>query len=402
MGAGAKREVERARELRLVAGEADERFAVVEHRPRHAHRRRRAPAGCNGRVVDRAAERAESGQEPDRAERDRDEGQECDQEGLLHLLPSFGDAIERRRGVVLCASMETLDLRISGFSSRSGHATIGAWRGFLLAALGAALGLFAIAIAIREPDALTLPAPVHVAIGWSFVAAGFVAWRQRPDNRMGMLMTLAGIAWFGRDLDWFDSAAAEHASELSLNLFLALVAHQLVVFPHGLARSRLERLLVLAVYGLAVFAYVPSELSDTANTLFSALGIVLAVLIVYVVVRRWLEADPAERRALRPLLVFGPPVMIVAAATIAHDYIGIGLSDTGEDALRWCAVVYAALPLAFLVGVLRTHIRRTILSRLLADLSSGTAVRGRRASRRLQPPRGGRCATTNRCRASSN
>ena len=242
-----------------------------------------------------------------------------------------------------------------------------------LAALGAALGLFAIAIAIREPDALTLPAPVHVAIGWSFVAAGFVAWRQRPENRMGMLMTLAGIAWFGRDLDWFDSAAAEHASELSLNLFLALVAHQLVVFPHGLARSRLERLLVLAVYGLAVFAYVPSELSDTANTLFSALGIVLAVLIVYVVVRRWLDADPAERRALRPLLVFGPPVMIVAAATIAHDYMGIGLSDTGEDALRWCAVVYAALPVAFLVGVLRTHIRRTILSRLLADLSSGTA-----------------------------
>jgi hypothetical protein len=90
-----------------------------------------------------------------------------------------------------------------------------------LTALGAGLGVFAIAIAIHDPNALTLPAPVHVAIGWSFVAAGFVAWRQRPENRMGLLMTLAGIAWFGRDLDWFDSSAAEHASELSLNLFLA-------------------------------------------------------------------------------------------------------------------------------------------------------------------------------------
>jgi len=30
----------------------------------------------------------------------------------------------------------------------------------VLAALGAALGLFAIGIAIREPDSLTLPAPV--------------------------------------------------------------------------------------------------------------------------------------------------------------------------------------------------------------------------------------------------
>jgi DNA-binding CsgD family transcriptional regulator len=190
---------------------------------------------------------------------------------------------------------------------------------------------------------------------------------------MGLLMTLAGIAWFGRDLDWFDSSAAEHASELSLNLFLALVAHQIVVFPNGFARSKLERLIVLGAYGLAVLAYLPSELSDTANTLFSVLGIVLAVMIVYVVVQRWLEADAAERRALRPLLLLGPPVMVVAAATIAHDYIGIELSDSGDEALRWCAVVYAALPVAFLVGVLRTQIRRTILTRLLADLSRGTA-----------------------------
>ena len=48
---------------------------------------------------------------------------------------------------------------------RSAHEAAGS-----LAALGAALGLFAIGIAIRDPDALTLPAPVHVAIGWSFVA----------------------------------------------------------------------------------------------------------------------------------------------------------------------------------------------------------------------------------------
>ena len=30
------------------------------------------------------------------------------------------------------------------------------------------------------------------------------------------------------------------------------------------------------------------------------------------------------------------------------------------------------LPLAFLIGVLRTHIRRAILGRLLADLGRGT------------------------------
>jgi DNA-binding NarL/FixJ family response regulator len=265
-----------------------------------------------------------------------------------------------------------------------------------LLAIGVVLGVFAIGLALFEPDALTLPGPVHVAIGWSFVAAGAVAWRERPENRMGLLMTLAGIAWFGRDLDWFDSALAEHASELSLNLFLALVAHQLVVFPEGTARSRQERLLVIVIYGLAVLAYVPSEMSDTANALLSAVGIALAVLVLFVIVRRWLDADAAERLALRPLIVLGPPVMVVAAASLAHDYIGIDLSSTGEEALRWCALVYAGLPLAFLVGVLRTHVRRAILGRLLADLGRGAvyedaaleeaAAAARRALRSGAPP----------------
>src|SRR5213593_2766100 len=104
---------------------------------------------------------------------------------------------------------------------------------FALAALGAALGAYAIGIAIWERDALTLPAPAHVAIGWSFVAAGVVAWQQRPENRLGLLMTLTGIVWFGRDFDWFTSWTAHHASELAQNLFLALLAHQIVVFPYG-------------------------------------------------------------------------------------------------------------------------------------------------------------------------
>src|SRR4051812_30069989 len=119
-----------------------------------------------------------------------------------------------------------------------------------LAALGFALGVYAVAIAIWAPGALTLPAPVHVAIGWSFVAAGFVAWTRRPANRTGLLMMLAGVVWFGRDLDWIDSEAAVRMSELSQNVFLALLAHQVAVFPHGAARSRAEHAVVRAAYVL--------------------------------------------------------------------------------------------------------------------------------------------------------
>src|SRR5436309_14607870 len=184
-----------------------------------------------------------------------------------------------------------------------------------LGALGAALGLYAIGLAIWEPGALTLPVAVHVLVGWSFVAAGLVAWRERPENRLGLLLTLTGIVWFGRDFDWSGSWTATHASELSQNLFLALLAHQVVVFPYGVTRSRLERVLAGAAYALAILAYPPSEASNRANTVLSAIAILLVPAIVYVVVARWLAATAAERRALQPLVIVGPPVLVVVAGS---------------------------------------------------------------------------------------
>jgi DNA-binding CsgD family transcriptional regulator len=241
-----------------------------------------------------------------------------------------------------------------------------------LGALGAALGLYAIGLAIWKPEALNLPVAVDVLVGWSFVAAGLVAWRERPENRFGLLLTLTGIVWFGRDFDWFGSWTANHASELSQNLFLALLAHQIVVFPFGVPRSRLERRLVVAVYALAVLAYPPSEASDTANAVLSAAGIALALAVVYVVVDRWLHASPEQRSALAPLAAVGVPVLVVAAVSIGHDYLDVARSPTGDKVIHYLALVYVAIPAALLLGVLRTRLRRALLADLLADLGRGT------------------------------
>src|SRR5207302_1761641 len=83
----------------------------------------------------------------------------------------------------------------------------------------------------------------------------------------------------------------------------------------GFARSRLERVLVAAAYALALLGYPPSELSNDVNTALSALAIALVPFVVYLVVDRWLRATPADRRALRPLVLVGPPVLVVVAAS---------------------------------------------------------------------------------------
>jgi DNA-binding NarL/FixJ family response regulator len=240
-----------------------------------------------------------------------------------------------------------------------------------LVVLGAAASVYAIGLAIWEPGALTLPVAVHVAIGWSFLAAGIVAWERRPENRTGLLMMLTGVVWFGRDFDWWGASIPTHLSDLSQNVFLALIAHQVIVFPHGAARSRSERALVRTAYALALGGYVLSELIEAANDVLSVVAIVVLGAIVVVVVERWRAATVPERRTLEPLLWAGPPVLVVAALSVARDYLDVSLSAAGDTALDWAQLVYTAIPLAFLAGLLRVRLHRAGIGELVVDLAGG-------------------------------
>jgi DNA-binding CsgD family transcriptional regulator len=220
--------------------------------------------------------------------------------------------------------------------------------------------------------ALLLPIPVDVAVGASFLAAGAVAWRRRPENRTGLLMLLSGLAWFGRDFARWGADIPIRLGELSLNVFLALIAHQVIVFPYGVARSRLERALIGAAYVLAFGGYVLSEIFPSTNGPLAALAIPLIVLVIFVVVQRWLGATPPERRALEPILWAGPIALIVAATSIAHDYLDVGQSS----AMDWLKLAYIAIPIAFLLGVLRTRLQRAAVGDLVVELSEVASAAG--------------------------
>jgi DNA-binding CsgD family transcriptional regulator len=245
------------------------------------------------------------------------------------------------------------------------------------------LALLALAGGLRamlDPGSVTLPVGVHVAVGWSFAAAGFIAWVLRPQLRMGRLMMLAGAVWFGRDLD---AVGAGRLADLSLNVFLALVAHQLVVFPDGRAARRSQRVLIVAAYVLAVGGYALSELVEATGDVLGVLAIVLVIAILFAFVDRWQAATPPARRALVPLVWAGPPVLIVAAATILRDYL-----DVEVPVLDRAQLVYIAIPLAFLSGVLRVQLRRAELAPLVVELGAVASPREVRAalSRALHDP----------------
>jgi DNA-binding CsgD family transcriptional regulator len=216
------------------------------------------------------------------------------------------------------------------------------------------------------PAALLLPIPVDAVVGASFLAAGVMAWRRRPENPTGLLMLLSGLAWFGRDFGRLDGEFPTRLGELSLNVFLALVAHQVLVFPYGVTRSRVERTLVVSVYVLAFGGYALSEVATATNEYLAGLGIALALVTLFFVVRRWLEATAPERRVLAPLLWAGPPVLVVVAVAIARDYMDLSVSNTAVD---WLQFVYAAIPAAFLTGLLRSQLQRAAVGDLVVELS---------------------------------
>jgi signal transduction histidine kinase len=273
-----------------------------------------------------------------------------------------------------------------------------------VALLAGAVGLAAPGLAATHPEepGFLLPIPVELAIGWSFVGAGLVGWARRPDNRTGLLMTVTGLVWFGRELEWLDTSLASHLSHVSMNLFLALVAHQLVVFPNGVARTRVERALVVATYAVALGGYVLSKLfydpaaegcagcpqnlllvfpnsalNALANIIPSAGAIVLVVVILARLVRRWWKASPPARRVLAPVAWTGTASLILVAVTIG--LYAVGVSATLDRVLQWSTLAYAAIPLAFLAGLLRTHLHRGALGGLLVELSEAASpsdVRG--------------------------
>jgi hypothetical protein len=99
--------------------------------------------------------------------------------------------------------------------------------------------------------------PLNLSLGLSFVIAGAIAWARRPENPTGVLMMLAGLAWFAaRQLLWWEAPLPHHLGELLENLVLALLGHVLIVFPHGRARSQTEHLLIRSVYALAMLGCV--------------------------------------------------------------------------------------------------------------------------------------------------
>jgi hypothetical protein len=159
-------------------------------------------------------------------------------------------------------------------------------------------------------------------IGLAYVGAGTIAWARRPDNRIGPVILLAGLAWYIGSFLASDIPAVTAASFALSFLANMVVAYLLLAYPEGRLFSRAARVvfglivvntLVLAAarlllvgtaseYGCVCpnpFAIVANQpLFEAVTTVTRLATIVLAIAVVVLIVRRWREASSARRRQL--------------------------------------------------------------------------------------------------------
>ena len=263
----------------------------------------------------------------------------------------------------------------------------GATRAIGAAAIVAAAGM-AVLVAgsdnVEEQDVFVVLGPL---VGLSFVGTGLYAWRRRPESRYGVLLVLIGFAWFVPGLGAAESPLIFSIGVVFGSAWSALLIHLLLsTFPTGRLTTAWARRLTVAGYvlflpgALLVLLFGGSEViascngpcpenvfqvvqaDDLANVLLSIVASLVALLcaaVLVVLVVRWRRAGPAMRRAQSP--IYATAVVLLAAGAV--------MTVTGSIVMEWVVLAaFAALPLAFLAGLLRVRLARAAVGDLLVAL----------------------------------
>ncbi len=271
-----------------------------------------------------------------------------------------------------------------------------------LAVLAFLIGIGMLILILNSPDthapgvfaARGVYAAFGLVVGWGFAGTGLYAWARRPENNIGPLMCAVGFAWLLQGLATSGDSVVFALGMLTRPLAYALLVHLLLVFPSGRLETRTQRWLAALVYidvtvlqlGWFVFddttaSYADCDgcpanpilisgsksLFDLMNGLQVLCAVVVMVGLVVVLRRRWRQTAAGQRRALSPVLAVGALALLFLVLGMVAGALSVdAVSDGGAIVTL---TVFALVPFAFLVGLLRSRFGRaeavtSVVSRL--------------------------------------
>jgi len=255
---------------------------------------------------------------------------------------------------------------------------------FVLAGLGVAVAVMLIVLAntgspIEQPG---LRAFLACWVTVPYIGAGLIAWRRRPQSRLGVLMVVAGFATFLNFLNWSDNDVLYTIAALVNLLPPVLFLHVFLAFPSGRLDSRLERGVVAADYVAAALALPMLVLGSEAPRNLIALsdhpfarGVIsytqhamvslLALAGIALLVRRRLRLGPPLRPMLTVLVdSFALALLMLAALPAA----AMWLPGIVEPIRLVTFLMIGVAPIVFLAALLQAHLGKAAVGELVVAL----------------------------------
>jgi len=276
-----------------------------------------------------------------------------------------------------------------GLPRRPGITVSSHWFRVAVCALGLATApLIALPAARRGGPELDTTLVLLVLVGWSFVASGFVAWDRRPENRTGALLVLLGFWWTVGHLMQPPTSSSPLVVTVGQVWRLAWTfgfVYLLLAFPRGRLTRRVDKVLATVVFVAAVplqvlwllfldqpgNAFVVWPRSATADAIDSSQRIIwlgVAVALVAMFAKRWLDASPPLRRTLAPVVAGAVTVLVFSLYVIVDKFREVPLF------LEWSLLVaYTAVPIALLWSMLRARLARASVADLFVELHARPA-----------------------------
>ena len=233
--------------------------------------------------------------------------------------------------------------------------------------------------------------------GVAFALAGIVAVWRRPGNWTGVYLGAVGYVWFVGALgesnnDWLFSSATVLSSFAFIPFILLILS-----YPTGRLETHGQRVYVvvssvaLIVIPLTLLlvdetperscingcrnspiAVVDSErTTDIVTLLATLIGIGLIVWAGTLLVARWRRATAAHRNALRLVLTTSGVAILALLVLNAIDAVSSSASDSLSPVFL---LAFTAVPISFLVGILRTRLARSSVAELVVELGRGAPI----------------------------
>ena len=231
-----------------------------------------------------------------------------------------------------------------------------------------------------------------------FITTGLIAIWRRPDNRTGLLMASTGYLFLLGALTFSNNDWVFTAGFLVNSVAWTAFAWLILAHPTGRLESRRHAWFVGSVLALvlveaaALLVVDGTDLVCTADACpestiaiwhsdraaraigvigtFAVVALILVALVV--LVRRWRAASPALRRALGGvLLTSGATLVLLLVVGVVGAF-----SEQAARPFEYAALAaFGTVPLAFLLGVLRSRLARSAAGELLMSLGEGAQLR---------------------------